>query len=134
MDWFRLLLLPLTLVYGTLIALRRALYRSGVFSSGSVRTPSISMGSLHVGGLGKTPLAFHLLERLQSRGLKPAFLSRGYGRTTAGIRLRRPGEALNARLFGDEPTMLGERMPELALAVAENRFLGARSTGANILA
>ena len=125
MDWFRLLLLPLTLVYGTLIALRRALYRSGVFSSGSVRTPSISMGSLHVGGLGKTPLAFHLLERLQSRGLKPAFLSRGYGRTTAGIRLRRPGEGLDARLFGDEPTMLGERMPELALAVAENRFLGA---------
>ena len=75
MDWFRLLLLPLTLVYGTLIALRRALYRSGVFSSGSVRTPSISMGGLHVGGLGKTPLAFHVLERLQSRGLKPAFLS-----------------------------------------------------------
>ena len=125
MNGFRLLLMPLTLVYGTLIALRRILYRVGVFSSSSVRTPSISMGGLHVGGLGKTPLSFHVLERLQSHGLKPAFLSRGYGRTTEGVLVRRPGEALDARRFGDEPTMLGERMPELALAVAENRCLGA---------
>ena len=90
MDWFELLLLPLTLVYGTLIALRRHCIAHSVFSSGSVRTPYFD-GSLHVGGLGKTPLAFHLLERLPVPRPEAGVSLRGYGRTTAGIRLRRPG-------------------------------------------
>jgi tetraacyldisaccharide 4'-kinase len=48
--------------------------------SESLNTPVVSVGSLNMGGSGKTPFVSWLAERLKSRGHEPAILTRGYRR------------------------------------------------------
>src|SRR5688572_21281169 len=43
--------------------------------------PTISVGNLHWGGTGKTPLVAAIAARLAGMGLRVAVLSRGYGRS-----------------------------------------------------
>jgi len=45
----------------------------------SVKIPVICVGNLIVGGSGKTPIAICIAKHYLSRGIKIAFLSRGYG-------------------------------------------------------
>ena len=47
-----------------------------------IKTPVISVGNLTVGGTGKTPVVDFLVREFQNNNLKPAVLSRGYGRKT----------------------------------------------------
>jgi len=49
----------------------------------SLRRPVISVGGIGMGGAGKTPVALFLARRLASSGLRPAILTRGYGRRAA---------------------------------------------------
>jgi tetraacyldisaccharide 4'-kinase len=126
MTVLRVILLPFGMLYALIIAMRRGLYQRGLLRGKTVATPTISVGALHVGGLGKTPLAHHVIERLRERGLNVAFLSRGYGRTSRGVVLRKGGEAVDAGVLGDEPAMLGERIPELDIVASADRYVGAR--------
>jgi len=67
--------------------------------------PVICVGNFTVGGSGKTPTALALADAARLRGLKPGFLSRGYGGS-----VRRPlvvdAAHHSARLVGDEPMLL----------------------------
>ena len=122
----RLSLLPLALLFGVVTSLRRSFYRYGILGHRSVKTPTLSIGALHVGGLGKTPIAHQVLEELRNRGIKPAFLSRGYGRKSQGPCLRRGGQEVDPARIGDEPAMIAELIPELDIVVSADRFIGAR--------
>lgn len=126
MTVIRALLLPFAILYALIVAARRLLYRNGLLKAMTVATPTLSVGALHVGGLGKTPLAHHVIERLRQRGLKVAFLSRGYGRTSQGAVLRKSGEPVDPSVLGDEPAMLGERIADLDIVVSADRYEGAR--------
>ena len=56
-------------------------------------------------------------------------MSRGYGRHTRGVQVvaDRDGVRLAAREAGDEPVLLAERLPGIAVVVGENRLeAGAR--------
>ena len=53
---YRLLLLPLSLVYGAAARLHAWLYAQRVYTVKRLNTPVISVGNLTVGGTGKTPL------------------------------------------------------------------------------
>ncbi len=97
-------LVPLAAIYAGAVAARRSLYRLGVLRVARVRAPVVVVGNLTAGGSGKTPLAIAVAEALASRGRRPGFVSRGYGRRGASPRLVAPGD--EADDVGDEPLLL----------------------------
>src|SRR5271169_2313226 len=74
----RLVLGPLSLVYGGIVRLRVWLYEKGVFHRKRLNAPVISVGNLTLGGTGKTPMVLWLAERFLAQGKRVAILSRGY--------------------------------------------------------
>lgn len=74
----RMLLWPLSVIYGQVARLRVLLYERGIFKQKRLSRPVISVGNLTVGGTGKTPMVIWLAERLVARGLRVGILSRGY--------------------------------------------------------
>jgi tetraacyldisaccharide 4'-kinase len=63
----------------------------------------ISIGSLTVGGAGKTPFTNYLAEELKRRGRQPAILTRGYRRRTPARNIILPPSAeVSPSLTGDE--------------------------------
>ena len=101
---------PFGALYGLLMRLRRALYRSGVLRSRHPGVPVSVVGNFTVGGTGKTPLTLWLVARLLARGRHPAVISRGYG----GARQAEPvrvAQTADPRAVGDEPLLLARRLP-----------------------
>lgn len=117
----RYLLLPFTLLYGSVVWLRNRLYDAGFMSSVSFDIPVIAVGNLSVGGTGKTPHIEYLVRLLQYE-YKVATMSRGYKRRTRGFLLA--DAATNAVKIGDEPMQYHLKFPELVVSVAEDRMTG----------
>ena len=120
------LLRPASALYGAIAASR--LRRSGV----RLDVPVICVGNFTAGGTGKTPVALWVTQTLRERGLRPALLSRGFGRNGRGLLKVDPCHH-NALEVGDEPLLLAEVAPTF---VADDRLAGARAAvaqGANIL-
>lgn len=118
---FRLLLLPFSWLYGTIMALRNKLFDFGVLPSTQYALPLISVGNLTVGGTGKTPVTEHLLHLLLPT-YRCATLSRGYGRNTKGVIIA--GGTDNFTTIGDEPMQMKRKFPQATVAVAERRVDG----------
>src|SRR5512135_175854 len=114
-HWYRLsplhlLLFPLSLIFRTLAALRRLLYRGGLLASVKLPVPVVVVGNISVGGTGKTPLTLWLAEQLINEGWHPGIVSRGYTRTTN--RQKTPHEVSfddAADEVGDEPLLMAQR-------------------------
>jgi tetraacyldisaccharide 4'-kinase len=88
----RLLLWPLSVVYGAVVQLRVWLYARGILKQQRLNTPVISVGNLTVGGTGKTPMVLWLAERFLAEGKRVGILTRGYkgsGGTSDEIELMR---------------------------------------------
>jgi len=127
----RCALLPLSVVswgYGLLAQADRARYEWGFRQRRQVDARVISVGSLVVGGSGKTPMASWLAERLHRRGHKVALLSRGYGGrpeqqvtiVSDGLRvLTGPDRA------GDEPVLLAGQAAGVPVIVSRDRGVAA---------
>lgn len=116
----RILLFPLSLVYGAVIWLRNRLFDKNVLKSSSFNLPVICVGNLSAGGTGKSPMVEFLLKHLQSH-MEVAVLSRGYKRKTRGYSLARPGTT--ALEIGDEPMQFHLKFPEVTVAVGEERVV-----------
>ena len=95
----------LSAVYGSVTALRRGLYRSGIKRSRHPGAPVIVVGNIVAGGTGKTPLTIALVNRLRAAGLTPGVASRGHGRIDAKT-ARWVEAGSDARLSGDEPLLI----------------------------
>src|SRR5262249_51565977 len=113
---------------GALLA-REACYGAGIFSTGRLSVPVISIGNITLGGSGKTPLTALVAAALRELGAYPAVLSRGYGRRTRGVHVvwDRVGGRLGAREAGDEPRLLAEQLPGLPVVVGESRHEAGRA-------
>jgi tetraacyldisaccharide 4'-kinase len=74
----RLVLWPLSVVYGGYVRLRAAFYARGWLKQKRLRGKVISVGNLTVGGTGKTPMVLWLAEKFLAEGKRVAILSRGY--------------------------------------------------------
>jgi tetraacyldisaccharide 4'-kinase len=74
----RILLWPLSVLYGVFVRLRAWLYTSGLLKQKRLKGTVISVGNLSVGGTGKTPMVIWLAEKFLADGKRVAILSRGY--------------------------------------------------------
>lgn len=74
-----IILLPFSWLFGLGAALRRLLYRIGVFKTCYFNVPVVVVGNLTIGGTGKTPFVIWLAAFLQSHGYHPGIVSRGVG-------------------------------------------------------
>jgi tetraacyldisaccharide 4'-kinase len=69
----------------------------------SLSAPVISIGSLTMGGTGKSPMVAHLAHLLHEKGRNPAILTRGYHRKSHDPMVIVPrGEKASTELTGDE--------------------------------
>jgi tetraacyldisaccharide 4'-kinase len=117
----RILLLPISLLYGLGVGLRNLLYRFRLLKSVSFSMPVISVGNMSVGGTGKSPHIEYLLRWLDLY-LDVAVLSRGYGRKTEGFRTVLTTDT--ADLVGDEPLQFKRKFPQIPISVGESRAFG----------
>jgi tetraacyldisaccharide 4'-kinase len=118
---WRLLLWPLAVIYDGITRFRNHLYNIGHKPSFHFDVPVISVGNLNAGGSGKTPMIEYLVRR-HSANRHIATLSRGYGRTTRGIRFA--SEVDDAGTIGDEPYQFLRKFgKEVRVVVGEERAL-----------
>ena len=70
----------LSKLYGVIAATRRDWYERRPHLRRRLTRPVVSVGSVAVGGRGKTPVTALIAEILRDAGERPAVLSRGYAR------------------------------------------------------
>ncbi|PWK80604.1 lipid-A-disaccharide kinase [Mucilaginibacter oryzae] len=121
MKYLRLLLLPLSLLYGLVVRIRNRFYDWGILKSTGFEMPIIVVGNLDVGGAGKSPMTEYLIRLLKS-SYKIATLSRGYGRATKGFLMA--SAQSTASDIGDEPAQFKSKFPDIGVAVCEKRVAG----------
>jgi tetraacyldisaccharide 4'-kinase len=104
----RILLWPLSWIYGSVARWRVYFYEKGLFKKKRLKAAVISVGNLTVGGTGKTPMVLYLAERFLAEGKRVGILSRGY-RGSAGT--------------SDEIELLKQRLGNRAqFGVGANRY------------
>ena len=115
-GWQAWLLSPFSLLYGKIAGRRMRTAKRA-----SVAVPVICIGNFTVGGAGKTPTAMAIARAAVAKGLKPGFLSRGYGGTLDVTTLVDPGQHRSADV-GDEPLLLAR---EAVTVISRKRVEGA---------
>jgi len=124
-----IVLWPLSIVYCTVMVLRRLAYQTGTLSSFSVGLPVIVVGNITVGGTGKTPLVIWLATWLTERGHRPGIILRGYrGRSKSWPRRVLP--ETSAEEVGDEAVLLSRRTG-CPVVAAPDRVAAARELEAH---
>ena len=98
---------------------RRQKYWAG--RARSLPIPIVSVGNLHWGGGGKTPLVAALARHLAASGRRPVVLSRGWGRRdTASVQVVPPNN-VDVAMTGDEPALLARLLPTVPVVVGVDR-------------
>jgi tetraacyldisaccharide 4'-kinase len=123
MIFVRLLLWPVSVLYGLIIQLRNFCYQSGIFKTTHFPKTVISIGNITAGGTGKTPFTIYLAGALIAKGKKISVVSRGYGRDSRGFQLVSDGINFygNTKMHGDEAVLIARSLPQAIVAVCENR-------------
>jgi len=117
--------------YQTVISLRNLAYDLFPGLSQALPVPVICIGNLTVGGTGKTPMVARLAEYFAENGIKPAILSRGYGRREGRTALVIPpgplADNLDPARLGDEALMLKQMLPDIPLVLDRDRVRGGQT-------
>lgn len=138
-HWYRrtaisILLLPLSMLYRFVVALRRAAFRAGLLRTIALPVPVIVIGNITVGGTGKTPLVAWFSRWLQTQGYRPGIVARGYrGRATSWPQSVTVDS--DPSMVGDEPVLLA-RASGCPVAVGPDRVQAGLSlirSGCNVI-
>lgn len=113
-------MLPLSWIYGGILALRNWFFNNGLNKSFRFDFPVISVGNLSTGGTGKTPHIEFLAKLLKDK-YSVGVVSRGYGRKTKGFFI--VNETSTTTEVGDEPLQIKLNHPQIQVAVGEQRIL-----------
>jgi tetraacyldisaccharide 4'-kinase len=116
----------LSSIFRGAVGLRNVLYDSVRPLSHDLGRPVVSIGAIHAGGVGKTPMSLLVARHLVKHGHSVAFLSRGFGRPNKGMVICKPGESVSWEIAGDEPALLHAALPESWLGIHPNRRRSAR--------
>lgn len=122
-------LFVLSLLYRAIISLRQTLYQHGFLKSRTLPCRVISVGNITLGGTGKTPFVVSVAGLLSQKQLRPAVVSRGYGRQDESKTLViSDGKAVltDARIGGDEPVLIGSRLSGIPVVVGSKRYEAAQ--------
>lgn len=119
-----LALLPLSLVFGALTAVRRWLYRWGLRQAQRIDVPVLVVGNLVAGGAGKTPTVLAVVALLRREGWHPGIVSRGHGRESGDVLAVERNTA--ASTAGDEPLLMRLRSG-VPVFVGRDRVAAARA-------
>ena len=115
-GWQAICLYPLSFVYGRISgAVMRHRRRH------ALPVPVVCVGNFTVGGAGKTPTAIALARAAKAKGLKPGFLSRGYGGSLDVTTVVDPHHHRSTAV-GDEPLLLAR---EALTVISRRRVAGA---------
>ena len=123
-KFFLSLLRPLGFLYSLLMKARVMLYQNNILRTNKIEAQVISVGNLTMGGSGKTPIVIYLARLLQMQGYKVAVVSRGYkGKAYKPTNLVSDGNTilLNSEEAGDEPRMMAELLPGVAVLTGRKR-------------
>ncbi len=121
LKYIRLILLPISVLYGLIIQTRNYFFDKGILYSKKYSLPVISIGNITVGGTGKTPLTELLIKTL-IKNYKLALISRGYKRITKGVIISDNNSSVKD--IGDEPFQIKSKFADLLVTVAEKRVAG----------
>lgn len=114
-QWLSLVLLPLSWLFGLVVACRRAAYRLGVFRRVRVARPVVVIGNVTVGGTGKTPFTIWLATQLLAKGARVGIVLRGYGGTSTHWPRDVSGDSAPEEV-GDEAVLLARRTAAIVVA------------------
>lgn len=90
--------------------------------------PVIGVGSLWVGGVGKTPITIAIAHHFHQKGKRVAVLAHGYGgRRYRQITLIEPYQPADPEEVGDEASEIRLALPEVPIAVGKWRVAVAQS-------
>ncbi len=120
-NGFKILLLPLSYLYGLITLFRNRLYDWNFFKEKAFDLHTIGVGNMAVGGAGKTPMVEYLIQLLKRNSYEIATLSRGYKRKTTGFILA--DENSTAHDIGDEPLIYKSKY-DVQVAVDNRRVNG----------
>lgn len=123
------ILAPFAWIYGCASGARSAAYQRGWLKAQRLAPPVISIGNLTAGGTGKTPLVALVARILLARGLKPAILTRGYGRAPGSALIAldpAPERSPDPRQAGDEPALLAAALPDVPIVISASRVEAGR--------
>lgn len=118
MQVVRLLGLPFSLLYSSVLFMRNRLYDWRILKSNRSPIRSIVVGNLNLGGTGKSPMVEYLIRHF-SPTEEIAVISRGFGRKTSGLVVATSKST--ASEIGDEPVQILRKFPEIQLFVDTNR-------------
>ena len=98
-------------VYGRAVSARNCLYSRRLLKIFRSPAPVISIGNITAGGTGKTPMVIWICNKITSKHLTCAVLTRGYKSGSCG---------------GDEPALISKNCGEVNVVVNPDRIAGAR--------
>lgn len=107
LPWWLYMLIPFSWVYAGIVVMRRLSYAILLRDAPPPPMPVIVVGSLLVGGVGKTPVVIALVASLRRLGYTPGVISRGYGGSITGVQSV-TGDSMPDRV-GDEPVLIARR-------------------------
>lgn len=107
-PWLKLLR-PLSALYAGIASRRRQRFISDPSRVWRAPVPVIVVGNITLGGTGKTPMCIWLIDHLQSLGLRPGVISRGYGASMTTLPHLIDAHADQPAQVGDEPLLIARR-------------------------
>jgi tetraacyldisaccharide 4'-kinase len=122
----RTLVTPLSWLYALGWQAYVSTYNLGIKRPKSPHRPIICIGSLLVGGSGKSPLTHHIADVVLQLGKSVVIGCSGYGSPHSKEAAIAPPGPLHASEWGDEPAMFRWLLPDVPLVVGRNRVLAAK--------